>query len=184
MNSKNTIDRILPLCLPGQACGSAPQAAPQAACPTGWRSGPQAPPSPGCRPPAVWAPLRCAEREVWRENRESSLHLPRRKGCKKTTLSALHMTPLQAHIAAGGVSTHASAWCSWPCICAADHAVDGPQVIIMSAPSSSRGSGLMLATWLEVGRMLSSSSMSMHAGLLASDSTRRSLKRPTGEQGY
>ena len=46
------------------------------------------------------------------------------------------------------------------------------------APSSSRGKGLILATWLEVGRMLSSSSMRMHAGLLASDSTSRSLKRP------
>jgi len=50
------------------------------------------------------------------------------------------------------------------------------------APSSSRGRGLMLATWLEVGRMLSSSSMRMHAGLLASDSTRRSLNRPAGRQ--
>ena len=52
-------------------------------------------------------------------------------------------------------------------------------------PLSSRGRGLMLAMWLEVGRMLSSSSIRMHAGLLANDSTSRSLKRPAaGGQSY
>ena len=44
--------------------------------------------------------------------------------------------------------------------------------------AASRGSGARVRAWLEVGRMLSSSSSSRHAGQLASESTRRSLKRP------
>mmetsp|Transcript_13210 Transcript_13210/g.33443 ORF Transcript_13210/g.33443 Transcript_13210/m.33443 type:complete len:227 (-) Transcript_13210:343-1023(-) len=46
-------------------------------------------------------------------------------------------------------------------------------------PSPSAASGWMSFTRLEVGRMLSSSSIMMQLGVLASDSTMRSLKRPT-----
>ena len=56
--------------------------------------------------------------------------------------------------------------------------------LALPGASASAGRGSMLLTWLEVGRMLSSSSSSRQEELLARDSTILSLNRPVPRQDH